>query len=413
MGASWSSAPNEFVAQFTEPSDIFSVLLILGGDVVQLALAALAGGSPFTPVAFSFGWVAYAISAVLSAFGDNCLVRCAPEIGLKVFNMNSGYRRDNQSWLLARFFKTYPFWMSPEARSILRYGSQTPPPRDEEHSKSPQPYEGAFGDPPAVALCVAVYDWVEQPRGTPGIPTRDLLWWSGLLTTIVQLGIAAIPFGLHHDWSIFFATAAGSLLSHISASLPQWRREKWHARRYKNDVALTIGNGSQHVVVILGADHGLNLEDLAGSRAPDLLSTRISTMALAVCWLVLLIACTGIKQNTWFLLAVGGLGMMHNLVVAGAPRLPSAMGLPIELHKNNMGEGEIFSEPKVMWALMELEEKHEGFGKALIDEFFPGTLRKWEQKWWEPSTSLTERRQLLKQAKKEEISKELKKKAGS
>lgn len=45
----------EFSDQWHNPTDVFSVLLILGGDVVVRALAQLSG-SPVTPVAFSFGW---------------------------------------------------------------------------------------------------------------------------------------------------------------------------------------------------------------------------------------------------------------------------------------------------------------------------------------------------------------------
>ena len=47
-------ASGDFSAQWKNPADIFSVLLILGGDVVSRALAQL-GGSRFTPVTFSFG----------------------------------------------------------------------------------------------------------------------------------------------------------------------------------------------------------------------------------------------------------------------------------------------------------------------------------------------------------------------
>ena len=45
---------NEFSTQWTHPADVFSVLLLLGGDVVARALAQLVGGW-ITPVAFSFG----------------------------------------------------------------------------------------------------------------------------------------------------------------------------------------------------------------------------------------------------------------------------------------------------------------------------------------------------------------------
>ena len=40
--------------QFLNPNDIFSILLILGGEVVARAVAQLAG-SGLTPVTFSFG----------------------------------------------------------------------------------------------------------------------------------------------------------------------------------------------------------------------------------------------------------------------------------------------------------------------------------------------------------------------
>src|SRR5262249_17229924 len=43
-----------FWSQWKNPSDVFSVLLILGGDVVARALAQLSG-SGLTPVVFSFG----------------------------------------------------------------------------------------------------------------------------------------------------------------------------------------------------------------------------------------------------------------------------------------------------------------------------------------------------------------------
>lgn len=45
---------DELREQWIQPSDVFSVLLLLGGDVVSRALAQLAGG-PITPVTFSFG----------------------------------------------------------------------------------------------------------------------------------------------------------------------------------------------------------------------------------------------------------------------------------------------------------------------------------------------------------------------
>jgi hypothetical protein len=55
-------------AQWLNPGDILSILLLLGPDIVQGAVAQMAGRT-ITPVAFSFGWVAYAASALLNAVG--------------------------------------------------------------------------------------------------------------------------------------------------------------------------------------------------------------------------------------------------------------------------------------------------------------------------------------------------------
>lgn len=55
-------------AQWTNPSDILSFLLLLGPDVIQRALAQVVGRR-ITPVAFSFGWVAYAVNSLLSTVG--------------------------------------------------------------------------------------------------------------------------------------------------------------------------------------------------------------------------------------------------------------------------------------------------------------------------------------------------------
>jgi hypothetical protein len=49
-----SAASGEFRDQWVHPSNVFTVLLILGGDIVGRSIAQLAGGG-LTPVTFSFG----------------------------------------------------------------------------------------------------------------------------------------------------------------------------------------------------------------------------------------------------------------------------------------------------------------------------------------------------------------------
>lgn len=414
---------SDFRNQWSEPSDIFSVLLILGGDVIKMALAALSG-TYLTPVAFSFGWVAYAISALLSAVAENRLMPSNPEIAITTINLRTRYARPNHSWLLSRVFKDYEFWMPEEVKLALQPQSRT---RDEEEGCIKQEPEDTTNGPNCqqgksrssrVALCVAVYKWAIPTSTTqggshrPGVPARDWVWWSGFLVTALQLGIGAIPFGLYQYWAIFLITACGTLLAYASGALPQWGHEKWACRRQKRDVAITQGNGTLHVIAVVGDDQGLDLEDLASGQVQGLPSTRIFSFILAVLWLLLLITSAGTGSHTWYLLAVGNIGMVHNLIVAGAPRHPAALGIPLTLIKKvekQPGERKhrplrevpmIFAEEKVMWTLMALEERYPNFGGSLLREFFPGELRPWEKEWWETS-DVKRRRCLLADAKLE------------
>ena len=71
-GTDIANSVGDLSGQWRNPKDIFTVLLILGPDMVQSAVAQLAGRF-ITPVTFSFGWVAYATSALLSSVGGKSL----------------------------------------------------------------------------------------------------------------------------------------------------------------------------------------------------------------------------------------------------------------------------------------------------------------------------------------------------
>jgi hypothetical protein len=76
----------------------------------------------------------------------------------------------------------------------------------------------------------------------------------------LQMGIAAVPCGLYNDWGIILVTAVGTLLALVTGMLLQWHFEKWAFRRKTEKVViLTLGNGTRHVMVIIGADKGLIL----------------------------------------------------------------------------------------------------------------------------------------------------------
>ncbi|EXJ85220.1 hypothetical protein A1O3_05895 [Capronia epimyces CBS 606.96] len=376
-------APSDaFRSQWKHPGDIFTLLLIIGGDVVARALAQLAG-SPITPVAFSFGWVAYAAAAVVSAVGENKLMPL-PDCDCQVINGKSGYVRSNTSWVIGRIVRDFESWMDrsdPSGRvraqvdKMLRDRWEY----DKAQAEKAEPGAGARVEKPVQAgLCVSIY----QPgQATKGYPGYDLVYWMGFATAILQLGIAAIPCGLFGDWGILLITIAGILLSFATGSLPQWRAEKWACRQNSTkSVILTKGNGSQHAIVIVGNGKGLDLEDLAAGQTNVNFSaswdTRAWTLILATLWILLLITAGGLSRNTWFLLAIGGIGILQNVFVAGFRRFPEAYGIPLTLEN-------VIGSPKVMETLYAVEEQYPRIGASMRATFFPGDLRPDEEEKWQ------------------------------
>jgi len=237
----------------------------------------------------------------------------------------------------------------------------------------------------------------------------------GWVVIVVQMAIAAIPCALYQDWAILFLTGTGTVLALATGALPQWKFEKWACRRKTTKViSLTGGNGTRHVMVIIGKKLGLDLEDLAAAESPRMRRrgeeaqgpgrwsksvaekgvnrketrmvnslpaafwiTRAACSILALLWIIFLITVTALHQHTWYLLAVGGIGMIQNVVVAAARRDASASGIYLTLIEE-------FEQSKAMDALMDLETAYKGVGKSLVSEFFPeSNLRPAEVKWWD------------------------------
>lgn len=324
--------------QWRNPTDVLSILLIVGGDVVQKALAQLSGGR-LVPVAFSFGWVTYSLGALLSAVGDCRLMPSTPDCPSIVVNTEAGYSRTNTSWMLGR---------------ILRDLEQ----------KTPHGIQG---------LCITIY----RAMPNTGTVRHDWVWYSGFIVIMLQLAVAAIPWAWRGNWLILLATACGTLLALSGGALPQWKAEKWACRpKSPETYCLLRGNGHQQVIVIESAGMGMNLEDLASSRVPGLPFHRLLTTVLATLWIVFLVTVAGLREDTWYLLAIGCMGMVQNIVAAGAARDPSVFGMALK----HVG---VIKGNKVMHVLMRTEELHPRVGATLVPIFFPGRLRESEYAFWD------------------------------
>ncbi|KAL4947357.1 hypothetical protein BDW69DRAFT_178562 [Aspergillus filifer] len=372
-----------FRDEWSSPSNYaFTILLLIGGDLVNRALANLAGGL-FTPVAFSFGWVSYATSAVCSALGEYRLMPDA-DTGCSLINGKNGYVRGNNSWILGRIMRDYEHWMDPAIKIKTNELLDARWKFDQAREAEQYPDSGVQVPRPSQAgLVVSVY----KPSTTKrhGVPGKDLLYWSGLAVTIVQLCIAAIPAGLDGDWGVIMITGAATALCYIMGGMNQWKVEKWACRdldtRSKKNFVLTRGNGAQHAIAIISNGHGLDLEDLATGfsmidKPTITVSAQLMTIVLGIAWVVLLITANAIDRGTWYLIGVGGIGMLQNIFVAGWKRTPAAYGVPLDFV-------EVVGEVKVMGTLMELERRYEKLGRSLLGTFFPGDLRDNEVRQWE------------------------------
>ncbi|KAI0642183.1 hypothetical protein C8Q79DRAFT_874097, partial [Trametes meyenii] len=324
-------------ASWQSPNDILSILMLVGGDIVQRAVAQLAGSGPWhcAPVAFSFGWLAYSVSALTSSLGDRRLMP-PPDFPVKVANADSGYVRDNASWILGRLLRDHEKYMvEPKKKS---------------------------------ALTIAFY---RTRRDDPcaGIPERDWVYWTGVAIIVLQLGTAIAPGAWHGNWIVLI-----------------WCEEKYAARKLdkkkpREVACITRGNGSAFVMVVDSSVGSLRLEDLAAGRDRRRTTMLVASVIFSVLWIVLLLTVEGVDNNgdVWFLLAIGSFGMVQNVIAAGAARNAKALGF----HFEPMQEGDIIAESKVMKALEKAEEKQAGVGLCLLPLFFPGDLRDDETLFWE------------------------------
>ncbi|KAI4117296.1 MAG: hypothetical protein LQ338_007575 [Usnochroma carphineum] len=386
----------EFADQWRNPSDILTLLLIIGGDVVQHAIAQLFGRYVqarqnghklyLTPVAFSFGWVGYAFSSLASVIGDKALMPSAPDCPSRIINCDTGYGRTNRSWLLGRILRDC------ELKAEKDLGLE---------------YSGSVSVARRISLRIDIFEIRENYQ-----PQIDRVWLLGWLTIFVQCMVSIVPWARNGDWGICLITVMGSALALLAGSLRQWNLEKWAGRRLTRPgdnkvktktVCLTRGNGHNYAIILVGRGTAWDLESMAPAKSDPTTETPYLLGTLAVLWSCLLIAVSGLKQNTWFLILIGAMGMLQNIYAGAARRPPGALNMSLTPYMQRpsiiglsfdwpsddetsdeepTGEDQQWRRPLpykmvpgVRGAIREVEKMFPKAGVALMQEYFPALVK--------------------------------------
>lgn len=299
------------LAQWKNPKDILSILLLLGPDIVRNSVAQLAG-RVVSPAAFSFGRVAYSTAALVHAFGGELSSSCVFLRILKILMLDgrlmlssdlsntiivhaeSGHCRASTNWVLGRILR--------DAQDRVHANKLSKKPKFTSQSRKGHTTAIDKSHPEWEALRVEVYEGDSSSVTQQGIPVLDWVWHSGVIVILLQPWLSLVAWIIHNDWAPFLITISGTALAVAEASLPQWRREKWLClKKGSSTVSITQGNGSRYAMLILGHENvGLNLGIMATAVTPfhSTRFTRLMSCILALLWICLLITVAGLQENS-------------------------------------------------------------------------------------------------------------------
>lgn len=315
------------------------------------------------PVAFSFGWVGYAFSSLVSVFGDGLLMP-GTDNNVQVINLGTGTGRRSESWVLGRLVRDLNI----------------------EHAPKIEP--GGSKPKPAVLFF--------ETKKNAGQASLGRLWFAAVLI-LVQFIIASAPIWEYRrqpnpdlnrpnnrNWAILLITSLGTCFALATGLIPQWHRERFPART-KTDQSFVLTRGNGHVVnfVVLnpvGTKLSMNLEHLAVVR-PEVLAerkTKVIVVAITLCWVFLLLLVGGLSRDSWYLFGVGIVGMTQNAIIASWRKSPHSHGIPMELTRR-IDDPE---DQKLMKVLQRAELVRPYSGLRLLRIFF-NDLKEKEKRFWD------------------------------
>lgn len=219
-----------------------------------------------------------------------------PELECLCFNADSGYRRKNHSWALARLYRTFSYCQPPEGQmgTQCRLAAKNDIERANLESiiKNPQ-------DP--VQKNGAVKSLNKLPESSAiisrGLRIRVLKYarlnqaWAassvyrlGIIMAITQLAIAAVPVICYSEWSTFHITVAGKALAYAHGMLHPAKTFPRALRKPKR-VIITEPDDSTEALLIICAPNDPDFEAMAAPQrdgAQYTWRTRLASLLLAM-----------------------------------------------------------------------------------------------------------------------------------
>lgn len=349
---------------------LLAALALLCPDFIRLAVAQLSGHR-FTPATYSFGWVAFAFENLALSLGCNNMLLPKPDYPCILVNGSSGHVREVYNWDLSRLLKNFDNWAPQAVKTRLEEVLEVASKNDIKRAKSKGVKDEELPEPRKQAgLCVSVFN-----GSGSGVPVADWVYYSGILVTVIQLGISIIPWVYYGETDTGYITTVGMILACMTSSIPRWYTEKWGCPKNKKTTVLTRGNGAQHALVIVGDGTFSDFEILANLNPPMTILTAVYNDILAVMWLRHFYAVSAFKADPSFLLLIAVIGTLYNILCGELPRTPEALGLPLVLV-------EVIADAKVMDTLMLLEQRYPGVGASILKIFFPGKMTEEDTLWW-------------------------------
>jgi hypothetical protein len=148
-----------------------------------------------------------------------------------VINVNNGQSRGNNSWVLGRTMRDFEWWMGRPVREKVEEVKKNKFNFDREQAEKQGKDPGKVEFPAHAGLVVSFWKVDPDKKDQLQKPGRDILFWSGVIIAIVQLGISAIPLGIYGNWGVFLVTASAICLCFTTGFWKQWGREKWACRQ--------------------------------------------------------------------------------------------------------------------------------------------------------------------------------------